>query len=777
MKLPDFFLKSVLGAVVAGVCFCDVSGRDFVLAENGKTVYSIVAADPDSTFGKMAVDELQSFFKASTGAALSVSKTGSGGKHIYLGMTPEARKIFGQTVPRDQELFIRTHDGDIYIAGGGTFGTLYGVYEFLESQFGIRWFTPYENGTLIPKHEKLVIPDLDIRIVPAFQYRFQPNWYVQAPDKAAFYLRNRINENPYAPSREYSTIPLEYAQCHTFFSYIRPDMNAHIWELKWPDSAEKDKIYFKDHPEYFSLGADGKRFPGQLCFSNPEMRKELSRRLEIQVASRNGGKGVFNLSAQDVPGPFCHCAGCKALEKKYGCSGGPLFDYLIEACNGFMKKYPDAMLSTLAYRKNQTEFPPNVEKLPDNLLIIFAPIDDDVTKTLDQPNNVGTYENLKKWTKLSKNVWIWYYVYYGGPCGITGRMLKDTALLREVGANGTFYEFNNDFKLGLNFADMNTWLAMKSYWDPRMDSQKKIREFCDYYYGSASEEVVAWLAELEKHRMAIRNWLLWSDGSAAWGYFTPEKNAAVQQMFDRWEAMTAVDPIANRNVKALRIGSDIELLKSYPEMIVRFPEYKGGAKNVYARIETRLKKIGQEKRNPAGATQVLKDLQDTLTIAEVIPLPLPEPFASFRDRKVIRLFPQKSGAVEKNEMKDAAYGLAFGLEVKEPQKPFNCGFYDAVAKKFHHMDIPSANLKKGTFAFYKIGTHKLSQICRIWGHPSWATGCELGRFFEIDNPDNPWDMYVSLKFTGPAYDGTAGENRVYIDQLLLIEAKQTEKKK
>lgn len=777
MIFMDYFLKSVFGLLAVGICLSEVSGSDLVLAENGKTSYSIVTDDPDSTFGKMAVDELQSFFRASTGATLSVSRTGSGGRHIYLGMTPEARKLFGQAVPRDQELFIRTHDGDIYIAGGGKFGTLYGVYEFLESQLGIRWFTPYENGTLIPKHEKLAVPDLDIRSVPAFQYRFQPNWYVQVPDKAMFYLRNRINENQNAPSREYSSLPLEYAQCHTFFSYIRPDMNAHIWELQWPDPSEKTKIYFKDHPEYFSMGADGKRFPGQLCFSNPEMRKELSRRLEIQVASRNGGKGVFNLSAQDVPGPFCRCDGCKALEKKYGCSGGPLFDYLIEACNGFMKKYPGAMLSTLAYRKNQTEFPPNIAKMPDNLLIIFAPIDDDVTKTLDHPNNIGTYENLKKWTKLSKNVWIWYYVYYGGPCGIAGRMLNDTSLLREAGANGTFYEFNNDFKLGLNFADMNTWLAMKSYWNPRMDSQKKIREFCDYHYGSASEEVVAWLADLEKHRMGIRNYLLWSDNSAAWGYYTPEKNAAVQKMFDRWEAMTAREPMANRNIKVLRIGSDIELLKSYPELIGKYPAYKGGSKAVYERIESRMKETGLEKRNPAAASFILKGLKDSLAIAELISLPLPEQFSSIADRKVIRLFPQKSSRTVQDEMKDAAYGLAFGLEVENPDKPFNCGFYDAVSKKFFHHDISPGDLKKGTFAFYKIGTNKLSSICRIWVHPSWATGCELGRFFDIDNPDKPWDMYVSLKFTGPAYDGTAGKNRVYIDQLLLIEAKKTEKKK
>ncbi|OQA88659.1 MAG: hypothetical protein BWY31_00257 [Lentisphaerae bacterium ADurb.Bin242] len=771
MKLPDFCLKNVFGLLALGLCFADLSGRDLVLAENGKTAYSIVAADPDSIFGKMAVDDLKYFFRASTGAELPVSRTGTGGRHIYLGMTPETRKFFRGIEPRDQELFIRTHDGNLYIFGGGKFGTLYGVYEFLETQLGIRWFTPYENGTWIPKHEKLIIPELNIRSAPVFQYRYQPNWYVQAPDKAKFYLRNRINENQNAPSREYSTLPLEYAQCHTFFSYIRPDMNAHVWELQWPDPSEKSRTYFKDHPEYFSMGADGKRFPGQLCFSSREMRKELSRRLEIQVASRNGGKGVFNFSAQDVPGPFCCCGGCKALEKKYACSGGPLFDYLIEACNGFMTKYPEAMLSTLAYRKNQTEFPPNVEKLPDNLLIIFAPIDDDVTKTLDHSNNIGTYENLKKWTKLSKNVWIWYYVYYGGPCGVAGRMMKDTALFREAGANGTFYEFNNDFKVGLNFADLNTWLVMKSYWDPRLDAKKKIREFCDFYYGSASGEVVAWLADLEKHRMGIRNYLLWSDGSASWGYYTPEKNIEVQKMFDKWEAMTAREPMANRNIKALRIGSDIELIKSYPEMIGKYPAYKSGSKAVYERIEVRMKETGLEKRNPAVANLILKGLKDSLTVAEVIPLPLPEQFGSITDRKVIRLFPQKSRLTVQNEMKDAAYGLAFGVEVETPEKPFNCGFYDGVAKKFFHLDIPPRDLKKGTFAFYKIGTHKLSSICRIWVHPSWATGCDLGRFFDIDKPDKRWDMYVSLKFTGPAYNGTTGKNRVYIDQLLLIEAK------
>jgi hypothetical protein len=184
----------------------------------------------------------------------------------------------------------------------------------------------------------------------------------------------------------------------------------------------------------------------------------------------------------DWPGKFCYCTGCQALEKKYQCDGGPLYDFLLEASKT-AAKYPGVYISTLAYRKKQSEFPPVMEgKLPDNLIIIFAPIDDDVTKPFNHKNNLETYENLKKWAKLSKNVWLWYYVYHDEMEGITERLAKDIKLIHQAGATGSFFEYKMKYMLsGIATDEMTAYVAMKLYWNPMDDWKKHREDYCRYF--------------------------------------------------------------------------------------------------------------------------------------------------------------------------------------------------------------------------------------------------------------------------------------------------------
>ena len=109
---------------------------------------------------------------------------------------------------------------------------------------------------------------------PRFQYRMLI-MFGRACDRDSndhlFLFRNRINqiggnyENVLRKDLK-GRLPVRMREnppgCHTFFRYIPP---------------EGRNGYFKDHPEFFSLGKDGKREPRQLCFSNPELRRTLTR--------------------------------------------------------------------------------------------------------------------------------------------------------------------------------------------------------------------------------------------------------------------------------------------------------------------------------------------------------------------------------------------------------------------------------------------------------------------------------------------------------------------
>ena len=137
----------------------------------------------------------------------------------------------------------------------------------------------------------------------------------------------------------------------------------------------------------------------------------------------------------------------------------------------------------------QAEVPPQLgagKRMPDNFVCVFAPIDDDFSKMLDHKNNIGTLKNLRAWAKITDKILLWYYpVVYGGvlPSGCVERSMRDTKLMFDAGATGSYYEHDVGVFAGLNFSDLMTWLFLKMYQDPNADYRALMKEFCDYYYG------------------------------------------------------------------------------------------------------------------------------------------------------------------------------------------------------------------------------------------------------------------------------------------------------
>lgn len=72
----------------------------------------------------------------------------------------------------------------------GETGTLYGVYRFLETCCGVRWYMPGELGTVIPKKSTIEVPPMDLRCCPDFEYRYP--WFCNfavSDDDALWYRR------------------------------------------------------------------------------------------------------------------------------------------------------------------------------------------------------------------------------------------------------------------------------------------------------------------------------------------------------------------------------------------------------------------------------------------------------------------------------------------------------------------------------------------------------------------------------------------------------------
>ena len=163
----------------------------------------------------------------------------------------------------------------------------------------------------------------------------------------------------------------------------------------------EDKAYFKTNPEFYSLSQDGNRdWTYQLCYSNKEMRSELIRNyLEIVEKEYKGGAArmLVDLNDRGWAGmPLCWCSECAKLNETYGNLAGCYWDFIREICQVFKEKYPEILLQTLVYRLRDVR--KNTGKLPDNLVLEFAPLGETISRPLIAP---AVCDMIESWRSVA----------------------------------------------------------------------------------------------------------------------------------------------------------------------------------------------------------------------------------------------------------------------------------------------------------------------------------------------------------------------------------------
>ena len=89
---------------------------------------------------------------------------------------------------------MRLKDGNLCLAGGKRDGFLWAVYQFLENDLGVRWWSPEEE--FVPSAATLSLSaDLNRQGKPAFDGRV--NWFTSLPEdsyqlKGWYMIRNRM---------------------------------------------------------------------------------------------------------------------------------------------------------------------------------------------------------------------------------------------------------------------------------------------------------------------------------------------------------------------------------------------------------------------------------------------------------------------------------------------------------------------------------------------------------------------------------------------------------
>ena len=432
-----------------------VSAADLIIAEKGKSAYSIVIPAGADIWTIQSADLLSEGIFRSTGAKLPIIREPAhkGTPAIFLG---DVKALGAKPALKIAEHRIEARNKNIFLYGSNTrYGKSNSIYakeqgnyiaaaEFLRQFCGAEMLYPgkkYE-GLSVLKKGKITIPEkYRFAKVPAVSFNIGRH-------HGLFY--DMFNGHFRAPwYRQYGG-----------HSYV---------------AAVPVKKYFKQHPEYFAL-LKGKRSDNRynhLCISNPEVQKLIK---ENVAENLRQGYPMVQLSQSDGFRP-CECDKCAKL---YGVKdfGEKLWILHRNIARELYKEFPNQTVCIIAY--GPTRNPPKTfTKFPPNVCIELAP---------------WTFDSLKVWRKYQVPR---YYVCYDYTFGSYNDMgLTPKRPLSFIAAHAK--NIHRDKIFGIyrsGWGDMFGFEAPFYYvWNsmlraPGQDPHALLKDFCKRLYGPAAPEM------------------------------------------------------------------------------------------------------------------------------------------------------------------------------------------------------------------------------------------------------------------------------------------------
>lgn len=474
----------VILMVISSTCMADET--QLMLAQEGKSDYVIVLPAEPAVTQQTAANELQTHLKQVTGVELPIISeadlTGDkaadfqGRPQIVIGPSARMKALLPDvdvTKLGSDAIILKTIGKDLVLAGQLPRGPLYAAYTFLEDSIGIRWWSPTES--LIPNYPTLIITAPDLTYNPPFFYR--ETLYHAACNDGVYATRLRLNGGLNYPSNEYGGHYQWAAFVHTFYPFLPPEK------------------YFKDHPEWYSQNAEGKRFHeyGQLCLTNDEMRAEFTKNV-LQGLRDNPNAKLISISQNDWHGR-CECEKCKAIEEEEGSPSGLMLRFVNQVAEAVEKEFPDVKVSTLAYQ--YTRKPPKFARPRDNVVIRLCSIECCFAHPLaTDEHNQDFREDIEGWKKITPRLFVWDYVTNFVnvilPHPNLNVLAPNIRFFRDNNVVGLFEQGDGYCRSG-DFVRLRQWLIGHLLWNPDLDEQALIREFVEGYYGPAAPHILAYL--------------------------------------------------------------------------------------------------------------------------------------------------------------------------------------------------------------------------------------------------------------------------------------------
>lgn len=733
------------------------------------TVFALVAApykielpENPTPAERKAAGELESYLGRIAEKG-EVSVEGRSEAVFFVGDTAFARTngiVAGEL--DDEEWVIKSFGNNVVLCGGGTRGTLYAVYRFLEDDCGVRWWSLAEPEEL-PMPGRLVFGRLDRRGRPAFRLRdIYPGVYKESGGEVLA-VRHRLNGRK--AGREFGG-SFRYGsprECHSMESYL------------------PFALHGKDHPEWYAYVKSLKKrvgglSTGQLCWTNPEVRQKLKERLRGFIEADRAKAGrlgidppqVYDLSQNDNLA-FCECDACAAFTAENGRTE-LLLDLVCDVADSIAKDYPDVFVNTFAY--HDTEYPPkNARRLPGNVIIRLCDTKSNQAAGYDEPGNTGFRDRLLAWSKCAGRISVWDYAITftreltGLPYPSEFALSGYYRMCREAGVFGFFTEHERQQRA--DFWELKYHLRSHLMENPDADADRLMDDFFARYYGKAGEPLKRYRRLLDSLRREKGGRISWFPKLTDWDWIGESDVAPLQECFEEALRLVAEDPIRLARVGRARLGLD---------RLVCLRSMESGRRD--AECEAALRRV--KETLPGWYARYPKTLGAQAAADEIeklSPVPVPERFAGRNARAFSAAsFHFSNGHLGKRcfirSDPESSLGRALVIDAESSKAyrlPYSMGLYDDVAKKTVISRKFEKPLAEKGYAWYCLGEAEIpSGGSRIWLSGTWHHRLELTHFPALHGKRRV--IYVSMKLTGRKFvAGSDDPSRIYIDQVVLAE--------
>lgn len=484
----------------------DVVQKDGFIISNNRSDYKVVVSEEATEMERYAAQELVGYLYQSTGVTLElIEDTGlyfnESGRYLSVG---ETSLLTGSGVTNDYDdlkedgFKIQTKGNAVIMVGGGDYGTLYSVYEFLSHTIDYHAYAVDE----IFFNEKTEVPVYDFNIVdvPDIAERTISFYHVRGTETVKDAARMRL----LAAWKGGTTI-----------------YEGGLWGL-WSHSYEQllplDK-YYDEHPEWFD--GSGKQ---QICLTNDECRAELIKNLK-QIILDTPNARYYSIGIRDNTG-YCSCTTCAKDAEEHGGYGGVMMRFLnkisdevtpwVESVDPTRKVY----FIGLAYYQFD-EAPVKIDEsgnffpvdetvvARDNVGVMYAPISACWGCPLNDPTcatNQQYSKKMKGWGKVTNMVAVWAY----------GSNFSNYFInLNNWGSIQGNYEFFKDcnafyvldqcaMETNTPLQDLRIYVQSQILWDTSQDPDALIDDFMQHYYKVAAPYIRQYYDYTRAHYLKLK---------------------------------------------------------------------------------------------------------------------------------------------------------------------------------------------------------------------------------------------------------------------------------